>query len=201
MSAGPSARRQVLALLVASACSALSKGEEPAATAEPNALDALMGLLAQRRHGVAEFRQQQFLSVLKQPLVSSGLLFYEAPAHLEQRTLKPHPQSLVVDDGVVTLQLGARTRTLRLADYPQLLPMIESVRATLAGDRAALEREFQLDFSGELAHWDLLLVPRDPALAAQVRRIRLSGEGAAISEVEVLQTDGDRSLMRITPRE
>lgn len=201
MSAGPKRRRHTLALLLATAGAALAPAGEPADTAAPSALDALMRLLAQRRHGVAEFSQQQFLSVLKHPLVSSGLLLYEAPDHLEQRTLKPHPQSLVVDHGLVTLQLGERERTLRLADYPQLLPLVESVRATLAGDRAALEREFKLEFSGALAHWELLLVPRDPALALQLRHIRLSGEGDAISEVEVLQSSGDRSLMRITARE
>jgi len=201
VSAGRTPRRRVLALLGATAGVACARAGDSAAPAEPSPLDALMTLLAQRRHGVAESHQQQFLSVLKQPLDSSGLLLYEAPEHLEQRTLKPHPQSLVVDHGLVTLQLGARERTLRLADYPQLIPLIESVRATLAGDRAALERQFQLDFSGELAHWQLLLVPRDPALAAQVQRIRLRGESDAISEVEVLQAGGDRSLMRITARE
>jgi hypothetical protein len=189
----PAARRRLLALLLAAAGGAVA--------AEPEPLDALMALLAQRRHGVAEFQQRQFLSVLKHPLDTSGVLVYDAPDHLEQRTLQPHPQRLVVDHGLVTLQLGGRERTLRLADYPQLAPLIESVRATLAGDRAALEREFQLAFSGELAHWELLLVPRDPAIAAQVQHIRLRGSGDAITEVEVLQAGGDRSVMQITPRE
>jgi hypothetical protein len=193
VSGGARARRRVLALLLAVAGGACA--------AEPDPLDALMALLAHRRHGVAEFQQQQFLSVLKHPLDTSGLLLYEAPDHLEQRTLTPHPQSMVVDHGLVTLQLGGRVRTLRLADNPQLAPLIESVRATLAGDRAALEREFQLAFSGELAHWELRLVPRDPALAAQVQRIRLSGALDAITEVEVLLAGGDRSLMHISPRE
>jgi hypothetical protein len=169
--------------------------------AEPDPLDALLGQLAQRRHGIASFEQRQYLSVLKRPLDSSGLLLYDAPDHLEQRTIEPRPQSVVIDHGLVTLQLAAHTRTLRLADYPQLAPLIESVRATLAGDRAALEGEFMLQFSGTLAQWQLLLVPRDPSLAAQVQHVRLSGEYDAITGVEVLQAGGDRSVMRITPRE
>lgn len=169
--------------------------------AEPDPLDTLLGQLAQRLHGVASFEQRQFLSVLKQPLDSSGLLLYEAPDHLEQRTIKPRPQSVVVDHGLITMQLGAHVRTLRLADYPQLAPLIESVRATLAGDRAALEGEFMLHFSGPPAQWHLQLVPRDPALAAQVQHVLISGENAAITGVEVLQSGGDRSVMHITPRE
>jgi len=139
--------------------------------------------------------------MLKQPLESSGLLIYDAPDHLEQRTTQPRPQSVVLDRGIVTLQIGQRRRVLRLADYPQLAPLIDSIRATLAGDRAALERVFELDFSGTLAHWQLRLEPRDAQLAAGLKRIDMQGEGDAVREVQVQQSDGDRSVMRITPHQ
>jgi hypothetical protein len=164
-------------------------------------LDSLLALMAQRRHGEADFTEIKTLSMLKQPLESSGVLIYDAPDHLEQRITRPRPQSVVLDRGVVTLQVGPHRRVLRLADYPQLAPLIEGIRATLAGDRAALERLFELDFSGSLEHWQLRLEPRAAQLAASLQRIELQGEGAAVREVRVQQSDGDRSLMRITPRE
>jgi hypothetical protein len=164
-------------------------------------LDRLMALLAQRQHGVADFQETQYLSLLKRPAQSSGVLSYDAPDHLEQRTLKPRAQSVVLDHGMLTMQVGSRQRTLRLQDYPQFAPLIDSVRATLAGDRAALEQRFEIGFEGDLDHWRLLLRPLEPGLAAIVQRIRLSGERAAILQVEVQQSDGDHSLMRITPRE
>jgi hypothetical protein len=42
-------------------------------------LDQLMSLMAQRRHGEADFSETKYLSMLKQPLESSGLLIYDAP--------------------------------------------------------------------------------------------------------------------------
>ena len=191
--------RRLAAALIAAALLALA---QDAATADTNPeLDRLMGLLAQRRHGEADFSETKYLSLLRQPLQSSGVLIYDAPDHLEQRTSAPKPQSVVLDHGILTLQIGKRQRLLRLADYPQLAPLIDSIRATLAGDRAALERVFQLDFSGTLEHWQLRLEPRDPALAATLKRIDMRGERDAIREVQVLQGDGDRSVMSITPRE
>ena len=56
-------------------------------------LDQLMALLAQRQHGEADFSEKKYLSVLKQPLESSGVLIYDAPDHLEQRTAQPRPQT------------------------------------------------------------------------------------------------------------
>ena len=52
---------------------------------------------------------------------------------------------------VLTIRRGEHTRTLELAQYPQVAPWVESIRATLAGDRGALERYFHLDSPERLA--------------------------------------------------
>lgn len=161
----------------------------------------LMALLAQRRHGVADFTQTQYLAVLKQPQRSEGVLSYDAPDHLEQRTLKPHPQTAVLDHGMLTLTRASRQRTVRLDEYPQLAPLIDSVRATLAGDLPALQRRFEIRLAGDLDHWQLELTPRESGLASGVQRIQINGERDSILQVEVQQGGGDRSLMTIKPRE
>jgi hypothetical protein len=189
------ARGLLLALAACAPAAAAPSGDAGAQ------LDRLMSLMAQRRHGEADFSEKKYLSVLKQPLESSGLLIYDAPDHLEQRTTLPRPQSVVLDHGVVTMHIGHRERVLRLADYPQLAPLIDSIRATLAGDRASLERVFELDFSGSLEQWQLRLEPRDAQLAATLKRIDLQGQRDAVHEVQVWQSDGDHSVMSITPRE
>ena len=49
------------------------------------------------------------------------------------------------------------------------MPFVESIRATLAGDRAALEHYFAVGCDGDLAHWTLHLVPKEASLARSVR--------------------------------
>jgi hypothetical protein len=189
------ARAAPLAALLLALCP-LSRAAE-----DSGELDRLMALLAQRRHGVASFEQNQYLSVLKRPAHSSGLLSYDAPDHLEQRTLEPRAQSAVLDHGVLSMQVGTHQRQLRLQDYPQLAPVLEGVLATLAGNRSALEQLFRLELQGQLAHWQLMMWPLDPGLAASIDHLRVSGENGAILEVMVQQRDGDHSVMSITPRE
>ena len=114
-------------------------------------LDQVMALLAMRQHGRVEFIEQQFLAVLKRPIESSGELRYDAPDRLEKRTLVPQQETLLLAGGVLTIERGERRRVLDLHRYPQILPFVESIRATLAGDRAALERVFQ---SSSPAAWN-----------------------------------------------
>jgi outer membrane lipoprotein-sorting protein len=165
----------------------------------PSPLDQLLQLLAARQHGHVSFTEVQELHMLERPLHSSGELLYDAPDRLEKRTLSPRPETLVLEHGVLRMQRGQHTRVLALHDYPQVVPFVESIRATLAGDRAALEHYFTVSFSGTLAHWTLELVPLEATLARTVQQVRISGEGDALHTVEIRQSDGDGSVLTIGP--
>jgi hypothetical protein len=167
----------------------------PAAAASD--LDAVMGLLAVRQHGRVEFVEQHFLAILDHPLESSGELRYDAPDRLEKRTLLPRSENLVLAGGVLTMERGARQRVVDLHRYPQIQPFVESIRATLAGDRSALERIFHLEFSGSLARWSLTLTPLNPKLARTVLQVKIDGSRDQLLRVEIRQADGDRSLMTL----
>ena len=81
--------------------------------------------------------------------------------------------------------------------YPEVLPFVESIRATLAGDRSALERIFRVDFAGNLARWTLALVPRESQVAKTVSQVRIDGSRDNLLHVEIREADGDRSLMTL----
>ncbi len=200
-------KRRTLGLLMAAwlcaagcACAALgarAAAANSAPQATMNDLDAVLGLLAMRRHGRVEFIEQQFLAILDHPIESSGELRYDAPDHLEKRTLLPRAETLLLDGGVLTAERGGRRHVLDLHRYPQILPFVESIRATLAGDRSALERLFRVEFSGSLERWDLILVPLDRQTAKSVARVQIDGSRDQLQRVEIRHADGDRSLMTL----
>jgi len=177
-----------LAFLLVSASQAAPASDE---------MDRVMAALAQRKHGHVTFTEQKFIALLERPVASSGELLYDAPDRLEKRTLEPKAESLVLQGGVVTAKRGRRTYVLDLQQYPQILPFIESIRATLAGDRAALERVFQIGFNGSYSDWTLELAPHDAQLAGTVRQIRIEGAQDRIRSVQIRQADGDRSVLTI----
>src|SRR5437763_6372096 len=172
------------ALAFAVAFAAAGTADE-ATSPQPVEYQQLLKLLAARRHGHVTFTEVQRLAILDRPLESSGELLYDAPDRLEKRTVNPRAETLVLEHGVLTAHRGHRTYLMPLRDYPQVAPFIESIRATLAGDREALERLFGVGFEGSLAHWSLLLVPTDARLAGAVREIRIEGERDAIRSVDL----------------
>ena len=162
----------------------------------PGDLDEVMRLLAMRQHGRVEFVEQHFLAVLNHPIESSGEMRYDAPDRLEKRTLLPRPENLVLAGGALTMERGGHTRVVDLHRYPQIQPFVESIRATLAGDRAALERVFHVEFAGTVEKWALTLVPLEQRKQSVVQ-IRIDGARDELLRVEIRQADGDRSLMTL----
>jgi hypothetical protein len=157
----------------------------------------LLKLLAERRHDHVTFTEVQQLAILDRPLHSSGELLYDAPDRLEKRTLEPRREDLVLEHGTLSVERDHHHRSVSLRDFPQAVPFVESLRATLAGDRAALARYFAVHFSGTLGRWTLELTPTDATLKRSVERILITGETDRIRTVQIRQSDGDTSTLTI----
>jgi hypothetical protein len=185
------------ATLVRVVCLLIALAPGSSAFAADADFERLMTALAQRKHGHVTFTEKKFIAVLDKPVESSGELLYDAPDRLEKRTLEPKAESLVLQNGRVQAERGKRHYVLDLKQYPQVVPFIESIRATLAGDRPALERVFKVDFSGSFDQWRLALMPHEAQLSKNVKEIRIEGEHDLIHTVEILEADGDRSLLTI----
>jgi len=170
-----------------------------AGAAAPWTLERLLQGFAQTRESRASFVEKKSVGVLERPLVSSGELRFEAPDRLEKRTLRPRPELLRLEGDTLTLERGERRLRLDLRGNPEAAALAESIRGTLAGDRAALERVYRLRLEGTERDWALTLVPRDAALAALVKRIRIAGHRAGISVVEILHGNGDGTLLSVQP--
>lgn len=160
-------------------------------------IDQLMQGLAQIRSGQAGFVEKKYIAMLDKPVESSGELFYSAPDRLEKRTLKPRPESMILDGGSIVIERGRQKHSLQLQDYPELAAVIDSIRGTLAGDRKALERSYRLSLEGGIERWTLQLLPIDEKMQMIIKHIRIAGSQQAVSSIEINRADGDRSLMLI----
>ena len=173
----------------------------PARAADAQSLDAaqLMQMLAQAPPPRARFVEKKYLSVLKAPLESSGELLFLPPARLEKRTISPKPETLVLDGDTLTIERNQKKRSISLRSYPEVDALVGSIRSALAGDRERLARSYRIEVDGTRDRWRLVLLPSDPAIAALVSRLLLTGGGNRIESIETLQANGDRSVMTIRP--
>jgi outer membrane lipoprotein-sorting protein len=160
-------------------------------------IDRLMQALATAKPGRATFVEKKYLSIVDGAVQSSGELIYTPPDRLEKRTLKPRPETMVIDGDMLVIERGRQKHTLQLQEYPELAVFIDSIRGTLAGDRKALERSYKLKLDGGEERWTLLLYPTDQKIATTIHLIRIMGSRANVRNIDIIQTGGDRSSMTI----
>ncbi|WP_321785395.1 outer membrane lipoprotein carrier protein LolA [Paraburkholderia sp. J94] len=171
----------------------------PAQAAPAWTLDRLMATLAQHKTGRATFTETRWLAIAAEPVESSGELAFAAPDHLEKHTLSPKPEQLIVDGDMLTVDRNDRKYTLALAHYPEVGAFIESIRATLTGNRYALEKTYKVAIAGRGDNWMLTLTPRDSRMQKVVNTITLEGTRGELRSVAIQQAGGDHSLMKLQP--
>lgn len=183
-------RKLLGALLVALALPAQGQGFD---------LNALMQLMSEVPASRSRFVETRELALLTRPLELKGQLAYERPHRLSKHVLSPFDELISVDGDALTVVNRAKgeSRSFSLREQPAMGALVESVRATLAGDLALLERHYRVQLSGARHAWRLALVPREARVRAHVERISLAGAGARVTRIEILEAGGDRSVMTL----
>jgi len=164
-------------------------------------LTALMNQLGERTSGKAQFSEEKFLAVLDKPIMQSGTLAF-APGYLEKLTQRPFQERMTVDGDTLVIESGPdkRRRHLRLNRYPVLQGFIEGLRATLTGDLDTLRQFYRIELHGGPGDWELVMIPGRPEMAEMVRLVSIRGARDRIATIEVVQQNGDRSVMEITEK-
>lgn len=161
----------------------------------------LMEMLALVPAAKDSFTETKHSAVLSMPLILKGTLVYVRPDRLEKNVLAPYEERTVIAGNSVTIENRTlkQTRTFSLASSAAVSAFVESTRATLAGDRAALERHYHVQLEGRPEAWILTLIPREQELASLVKRIQIAGVREHLKRIEVEEAVGDRSVMLISP--
>ncbi|WP_460123209.1 outer membrane lipoprotein carrier protein LolA [Pseudomonas sp. H3_G09] len=143
-------------------------------------------------HG--QFIQEKHLRALPQPLISRGS-FVLAKNHGLLWLLKTPLQQ----DYRITAKGIARRDTNGWQLLPNKSAGAEQNRlflAVLQGDSSGLQRDFELALSGTAQQWQLTLTPRSVLLKQVFKQINIDG-GALVQSIELLETQGDSTLLRM----
>lgn len=181
------------------AIAALLLAAASAACAEEWNLGALMKRMAEVPASQASFTETRHLAILTAPLEVRGRLSYVRPDSITKHVLAPFEERISVEGDTLTVENKARgeARTTPLQRNPVVWGLVESLRATLAGDLSLLQRFYRVALSGTRAAWVLTLEPIDPQIGRHLQAIRIGGADSQLGSIEIREANGDRSLMTI----
>jgi len=182
---------------LALAVAALAPG---AAHAQEVTLSSLLTRFSELPGMEARFEEEKQIALLAVPVRSEGRIWFApGPARLMRRVTSPEPSAALIANGQLRMRSGERTEELSIRDNPVLHGFVESFRAVLAGDQETLERFYEAELTaGDAEGWEIVLRPRNDALARFVREIRMRGHGVVIESMDMIEVSGDRTTTRFS---
>ncbi len=170
-----------------------------AATPAPQAsLEDLMRGMATTSGVVAHFTEIKTVSLLAAPLESSGILYFIPPDRLLRRTSSPGRTSVMIDHGRFRFEDETGGESADLSANPIAREFVDNFIVLFNGDLEALRARYAVTFRIDSSGWELELTPRHAPLDKFVARVVLRGSDLALHEMELTETDGDRTTTRFS---
>jgi hypothetical protein len=169
-----------------------------AAFAEALSVEHLQRLLQDAPHADVRFTEMRESRWLAAPIESSGTMRSNAMM-LEKRVERPRPETwrILSDRMQVTAPGSDGVKEVMLDQAPAAAALANTLRRVMAGQLEALNKDFQLELSGDEREWTLQLTPRHPDVARQLKQISLQGAGRRLAVIVIQESQGDRTTTRL----
>ena len=192
--------RSVLAILLPIVW-VLSGGDSLASDASgsaPTELEALMQRFAESGGVRARFRESRHLSILTDPIETTGMLYFAPPDRLARHTTSPGRSIIVIEAGRVSLgdETGQRVFDFSTNEVAQAL--VGNLMVVFRGDLKLLRERYSISFDSAAERWTLDLEPRARALRSIIERVHFVGKGRDLAAMETREPNGDRTIMKFS---
>ncbi|MEM9066854.1 MAG: outer membrane lipoprotein carrier protein LolA [Myxococcota bacterium] len=159
--------------------------------AQAPSLDSLLASFRGLSGLSARFREEKQVALLAAPLRSEGEIHFAPPGRLLRRVTGPTTSAALIADGRLTMSAGGRRQQFDLSRQPLVAGFVDSFRYVLAGDRAALERAYDINFTVQDGTWELRLRPKASPLREFLREMVMVGRGVVVSRLRMTEASGD----------
>jgi len=151
-------------------------------------LESVLARFARIEGLTLSFHEEKHIALLSTPLTTDGTLAYARPGRLARRA---GGQIVLIDGATLRMSDGGHEQHIDLASQPIVRSFVDSFRAFLAGDRAAIEQSYTIGFTTSATGWAITLTPRAAPLTQFLARIEFRGHGDALDTMRMSETSGD----------
>ena len=147
------------------------------ATTQPSNFTQVQAELSKQSNISGNFKQIKIIKLLSQPLVSTGHFSLSKQYGLQWLQTTPFKSRLMVTQNKIVQQLENNPPTvLTQKQQPIIFSFSNIFLNVFNGNISQIRQYFDVDFSGNLQHWQLTLKPKDSPLNKAIKQIQLSGD-------------------------
>jgi hypothetical protein len=163
----------------------------------------LMQVLAEVKEAELTFIERRTSAFLVDEIKLTGRMFYQAPDKIEKFVETPFLENIkIAGDKILIEKISdngdSSFQSYSLSSLDALNTTVEGIRATLSGDLTALTNNYEVELSGDMSNWSVLLIPKSPQVLEVIEKIAVSGSNSQIRVIETFDADGDESRLDLS---
>jgi outer membrane lipoprotein-sorting protein len=168
------------------------------APARGAAIDPVFALLKLERLS-CKFSEEKQVALLARPLTSTGTIHFERERGIARSTLTPKVQHVVLTRTTLRIRTDKKSEEIPLDKSKDLRAFALIFPTLLRGERAELERAFDLGLYGSAGDWwALSFTPKTASLKKLVKRVVVFGRKTQVVSLQILEASGDTTVTRLT---
>ncbi len=140
----------------------------------------------------ARYVEEKTLTILRRPLRSEGRLVFCAGRGVHRVMTTPFDKEwFITSTGITQHHPDGETEQIDFAAMPMARAFAGAFLHIASGDVPQLRKDFRLYFRGDDEDWTMGFVPLGEPLDAVIESMVLTGRGALLQSLVVVETNGD----------
>jgi hypothetical protein len=146
-----------------------------------------------------KFSEEKHIALLERPVKSSGRIYFDRTRGIARQTLAPKKEQVVLTATAIRIKSDKRDETIPLDKTKDLKAFALIFPTLLRGDRAELEKTFDLGMRGnEKGWWALTFVPKSDSLKKLVKQVVVVGNKSDLFSLQIDEASGDTTQTALT---
>jgi len=146
-----------------------------------------------------KFSEEKHIALLARPIKSTGTIFFDRDKGIARATVGPKAQQVVLTKTTLKIKKGDKTEEIPLDKSKDLKAFALIFPTLLRGERAELEKTFDMGlYGGDKDWWALTFTPKTESLRKMVKRVVVFGHKDQVVSLQIAEASGDTTDTRLT---
>ncbi|SFS53286.1 Outer membrane lipoprotein-sorting protein [Porphyromonadaceae bacterium NLAE-zl-C104] len=122
----------------------------------------------------SSFRQEKFMKVFSDKMVSTGMFYYRKPNKISLQYEKPMQYAVTINGDKLQTVTGGKKTTVNLGSNKMMVQMKGLIEASMIGNISALDREYDLEYFQSDSEYFVNIVPASKAVKVYIKEIDIT---------------------------
>lgn len=122
----------------------------------------------------SSFRQEKFMKVFSDKMVSTGMFYYRKPNKISLQYEKPMQYAVTINGDKLQTVTGGKKTTVNLGSNKMMAQMRSLIEASMIGNISALGKEYDLQYFQSDSEYFVKISPTSKAIKAYIKEIGIT---------------------------